>query len=95
MKTKAKWKVEFTKAALKDIKKLDHLIQKRIYNFMNEKISQLENPKTLGESLEGNLKGLWRYKVAKDYRVLCKIQKSHLLILIVEVGHRSSVYTKH
>jgi mRNA-degrading endonuclease RelE of RelBE toxin-antitoxin system len=33
----------------------------------------------------------WRYKVG-DYRIICDIQDQKLIVLVVEIGHRSSVY---
>ncbi len=33
----------------------------------------------------------WRYPVG-DYRIICDIQDGKLIVLVVEIGHRSSVY---
>ncbi|MBQ6773888.1 MAG: type II toxin-antitoxin system RelE/ParE family toxin [Synergistaceae bacterium] len=35
----------------------------------------------------------WRYRVG-DYRVICEIRDKVLVILVLEIGHRSSVYKK-
>lgn len=37
------------------------------------------------------LNGLWRYRVG-DYRIICDIQDGKLIVLGVEIGHRSSIY---
>jgi mRNA interferase RelE/StbE len=34
---------------------------------------------------------MWRYRVG-DYRVVCDIQDSELVVLVLQVGHRSEVY---
>ena len=82
--------VEFSNKALKQISKLDKVIQTRIFDFMAD-VAKLENPRSRGKPLVGNLIGLWRYRVG-DYRILCKIKDEQLIITVVEIGHRSKVY---
>jgi len=36
---------------------------------------------------------LWRYRVG-DYRVICEIRDDHLVVLVVRINHRSSIYKK-
>ena len=86
------WKIEFSKEALYDLKKLDKFTQKRIIKYLTDKVATQEDPRKLGRPLGNKLKHLWRYKVAKDYRVLCKILDDTLTILIVAAGHRKDVY---
>lgn len=50
-----------------------------------------QDPRHLGKPLSGNLREFWRYRVG-DYRLICKIQDDHLLILVVRIAHRSQVY---
>lgn len=83
-------KIIFSSEAEKQITKLDKPIQKRIVEYLAE-VSKLDNPKTRGKALVGNLAGLWRYR-ACDYRILCKIKDSELIIFVVEVGHRKEIY---
>ena len=85
-------KVDFSSKALKQLKKLDNKIQKRIVNFMTD-VSKLEDPHSRGKLLTGNLQGLWRYRVGK-YRLVCKILDRELVILVVDIGHRKEVYDK-
>ncbi|MEI6745635.1 MAG: type II toxin-antitoxin system RelE/ParE family toxin [Methylococcaceae bacterium] len=49
------------------------------------------NPRLQGLALQGDLKGLWRYRVG-DYRLVCQINDGELIVLVVEIGHRSVVY---
>ena len=61
----------FSSKAQKDFKKLDISIQKRIKAFTQE-IENLENPRSKGKALTGDLKGFWRYRIG-DYRLVCEI----------------------
>jgi mRNA interferase RelE/StbE len=85
------WKIEFDIDVEKDLKKLGHTAQKRIINFLKEKIRLAENPRLLGKPLSGDLIGVWRYRVG-DYRILAKIEDENFIILIIHVGHRKNVY---
>jgi len=53
----------------------------------------MNNPRSKGKALSGNLKGLWRYRVG-DYRVICQIIDNEVVILVVELGHRKEIYRK-
>ncbi len=44
-----------------------------------------------GKGLTGQLTGLWRYRVG-NYRVVCEIVKTQLVIVAVDIGHRSDIY---
>lgn len=83
-------KVEYSDEAKKQIKKLDKQIQKRIIDYLDN-ISTLENPRSKGKGLTSNLVGLWRYRVG-DYRVICRIVDSELVIIALAIGHRREVY---
>lgn len=80
-------RVVYTLEAEKQLAKLDKPIQKRIKRYLAE----IENPRSRGKSLIGNLSGIWRYRVG-DYRILCKIKDEELIILVLEVGHRKNIY---
>lgn len=83
--------VVFTPKAIKQFKKLDTEIQRRIKKLILE-IQELENPRLRGKGLGANLSGFWRYRVG-DYRLICKISDEELIILIVDINHRREVYT--
>lgn len=84
--------VAYTVLALKQLKKMDKQVSKRILDYMDE-VAKLDNPRERGKMLVGNLIGFWRYRVG-DYRVLCKIKDNELVITVVDVGHRREVYDK-
>ena len=83
-------KLEFSEAAKKTFSKLDKSVQRRIKNYLDN-IVQLENPRSRGKALVGNLVNLWRYRVG-DYRIICDIQDEKILITILRIGHRKDVY---
>ena len=86
------WKIEFTSEADKTLTRLGREAERRILKFMRERVSKLEDPRIIGESLKGSrFSGLWRYR-AGDYRILCEIQDEKIRILVVLVGHRSDIY---
>lgn len=83
------WLIRFDKGVERSLAKLDQQIAKRITSKLRE-IANLDDPRSVGKPLVGNLAGLWRYRVG-DYRVICYIDDSVLLILVVDVVHRSEV----
>lgn len=80
----------FNKKAEKQLGKLDSTIQKRIKNFILE-LETLQNPRDRGKALVSNLNGLWRYRIG-DYRLICHIDNDKLVILCLEIAHRSKAY---
>lgn len=85
------WQIEFTPEAEKQLSKIDRQSAKRIVKFLRERISPAENPRTYGKALRGVLREFWRYRVG-DFRIICKIEDSRLLILLIGIAHRRDVY---
>lgn len=83
-------KLAYTDSAMNTFLSLDKTIQKRVKKYMDE-VQKLENPRARGHALTGQLSGLWRYRVG-DWRVICQIKDTELIILVVELGHRRSIY---
>ena len=83
--------MEFSKRALKDIKKLDKSTAALILGWIRKNLEGCENPRVHGKGLTANHSGEWRYRVG-DYRLLAEIQDGKLIILMLTVGHRSEVY---
>lgn len=55
------WKIEFSPAAEKAIGKLDAQVAKRILRFLADRVSGLDDPRSLGEALKGStLGGFWK-----------------------------------
>lgn len=86
------YKVEVSERAAKAIRKLDKSTAKKVLDEL-EAVSKLDDPRSRGKVLVGNLAGLWRYRVG-DYRIVCAIEDDVLVVLVVDVGHRSNVYSR-
>ncbi len=85
------WRVEFLPKAEKQLEKLGKQKEKQIKDFLVNKILALDAPTQKGKALTANKKGLWRYRV-DDIRIVCEFQNDKLIILVLEVGHRSKIY---
>ena len=83
-------KVILTDKAKKQLKKLDSSISKRILDYL-EQLELIDDPRSRGKALTSNLSGLWRYRVG-DYRILCRIHEDKLVITVIEIAHRSTIY---
>ena len=83
-------RIEYTETSRKQLTKLDKTMQKRILDYMDE-VGNLENPRSRGKALVDNMRGLWRYRVG-DYRVICEIQDSKIIISVLKIGHRKNIY---
>ena len=83
--------VEFSKRALKDVKKLDRTTATLILSWIRKNLEGCENPRVHGKGLTANHSGEWRFRVG-DYRLLAMIQDDKLVILMITIGHRSAVY---
>ena len=75
----------------KSFKKLDKQTQKIIKAWIEKNLVGCENPRLHGKGLTANKSGQWRYRVG-DYRILAEIRESELILVLVEVGHRSRIY---
>ena len=76
--------------ARRNLKQLDPQHARRIRKFL-ERIARLEDPRSIGEPLQGQLHEYWRYRVG-NYRLLCSIQDERLVVLVIKIGHRREVY---
>lgn len=86
-----KYKVMFTEKSKKQLKKLDNSTKKLIIAWIKKNLEDCENPRIHGKSLTGNRGGQWRYRVG-DFRLIAEIQDDKVIILILEIGHRSDIY---
>lgn len=84
------WTIDFTEKSERQLSKLDKSTKRQIVSYLRE-LERLEDPRSRGKALTGKLRGLWRYRVG-DYRLVCSLEDGRLLILILNVDHRSKVY---
>ena len=85
------WHVEYTKGALKQLRKMDRFEAKLILDWIGKNLEGAEDPHVHGKGLTENRSGEWRYRVG-DYRVLCFLRDDVLVIEDFSVGHRREVY---
>ena len=85
------WRVEFDRAAVRDLRKLGVDAERRVLRFLRERIAGSDDPRRLGHALTGDHSGLWRYRVG-DYRIVATIEDDRFVVLVVTVGHRREVY---
>ncbi len=59
---------------------------------LNQRVAKLDGPRSFGDALHGSLLGeFWEYRVG-DYRLICKIEDTRLLVLVLRIGHRKEIY---
>jgi mRNA interferase RelE/StbE len=85
------YEIEYKKSAAKEIAKLDQSVRKRII----EKIERLAK-----DPFPPKAKWLQNYPSKRridlgDYRIIYQVYEDKLVIEIVKVGHRSSVYKEY
>jgi mRNA interferase RelE/StbE len=87
------WTVEVSDVAERQLRKLDRPVQKRLLDWLDDRIEGCKNPRHFGEPLKGDVAGLWRYRVG-DYRIICEIRDERLVVMALAVGHRREVYSR-
>jgi len=85
------WTIEYDPRALNDLKKLDRTIQREILDYMDQRVAKAKDPRDFGKPLRASKFGLWRYRV-RGYRIICKLDENRLVVLLLAVGHRSTIY---
>ncbi|MDT3767254.1 type II toxin-antitoxin system RelE/ParE family toxin [Gleimia hominis] len=84
-----RWRIRLSRTARVELAKLDRPIRARIVAKLEEIADG--DPRQSGKALTGNLAGLWRYRVG-SYWIICQIQDQELVILGLQIGHRSTIY---
>ncbi|HPX70747.1 MAG TPA: type II toxin-antitoxin system RelE/ParE family toxin [Bacillota bacterium] len=75
----------------KAFKKIDRQTQKIIKAWIDKNLAGCENPRLHGKALSANRSGQWRYRIG-DYRILAEIQDDKLVMIFIDIGHRSRIY---
>lgn len=83
--------VEYSKKVQKQIRKLDRLIQKLLFAWVDKYLEGTNNPREHGKGLTGNHANEWRYRIG-DYRLICHIVDDKMIVLALEFGHRKDIY---
>lgn len=83
-----RFRIEFTTAAAREIRKLDPQIRRRILSG----VTDLErDPRPHGCRKLAGYDNAWRIRVG-DYRVLYEVLDEQVLVTVVRVAHRRTVY---
>lgn len=86
------FEIEFDPEAVKDLKKLDRLVQQHLIGFLKLRVATLANPRDIGEALAGGKLGsYWKYRVG-DWRIICDIQDRRIVVRVLRIGNRREVY---
>ena len=89
-----KWQVLIESRGLRELDKLDKAVRLRIWKFLYERLAQLDDPRSIGQALKGSELGdLWKYRVG-DYRIIYQVLDDELLVLIVKIGDRKTIYRR-
>ena len=88
------WIIEISKQAERDLGRFDHQTSQRVIKFLMTRVAGLENPRAIGEALQGaELGKYWKYRVG-DYRIIADIQDKHITIIVVRIGNRREIYRR-
>ena len=86
------WIIKYTECSSKQLKKLDKQTALRVLDYMDERVTVLDDPSSLSKNLKDPKIGeYWRYRVG-DIRVICNIVDGQMIALLIEIGNRSEVY---
>ena len=83
--------VVLTDRARKALKKLDRQTAALITGWMRKNLEGCENLRQFGKGLAANRSGQWRYRIG-DYRLIAEIMEDKVVILVLNIGHRSDIY---
>lgn len=86
----SRWALETSPQFDKAARTLDPQVLRRVKVYLDE-VCELDDPRSRGKGLTGDLAGYWRYRIG-DYRVLVEIRDAQLVIVAITLGHRSSIY---
>ena len=84
------WEVQLLARAKKALGKLDRKTAQRVRDGLT-RLAAMEDPTAPCKALRGPLAGLWRYRVG-DYRVILDIRRDEVVIVALDLGHRSDIY---
>ena len=85
------WDYRVENTAARHLRALGPSAAAEIFRFLDERIRGCSDPTQFGKPLRGDKKGFWRYRV-RDWRILCRLENGLLIVIVVAVGHRSTVY---
>ncbi len=85
------WTYKIHEDADRDLEGHGPAARAEITAWLEKRIHGADNPELFGKPLRGSKHGLWRYRV-RDWRILCRLEHSVLIVIAVGIGHRSKIY---
>lgn len=82
------YKLLYTKHALRDIKRLDEVVQRRLKSSL-ERFG--ENPLQFAEKLTDPIMGGYRFRMG-SYRIIVDIDTQNKVVFVLRIGHRREIY---
>ncbi|QFR50301.1 plasmid stabilization protein [Sulfurimonas lithotrophica] len=87
--------IKYSEKSLKDLKSFSHpdriLIVKKIH-YLAENFDALKTSKKVTELKGSEFENQYRFVVAKKIRVLFRIEEDEIILLVLRVGFRKSIY---
>jgi mRNA interferase RelE/StbE len=84
----ARYRIELTRDALRALAKLDKPVRRRIQGAIDKLAG---DPRPAGMIAMRGAPGAFRIRVG-DYRIIYALHDDHLLIVVIDIGHRRDVY---
>lgn len=83
-----RYEIRWTESSFNKLQKLDRPIQARIIEKLD---AASADPYVMAKKLAGV--NLYSIRVG-DYRVIASIEKGKMVIIVIDLGHRSKIYRK-
>ncbi len=90
-KPEERWDYRLDELAVEDLRDIGPSAAQQVLDYLDTRVRGCSDPRAFGKALRGEKHGLWRYRV-RGYRLICELQDNTLIVLLVHVGHRSTVY---
>jgi mRNA interferase RelE/StbE len=88
--TGPRYELRFRPAALRQLRKLDSQIARRIKSATETLRAE---PRPPGVKALTGQRGWLRIRVG-DYRIVYEVRDSELVVLVIQIGHRSRIYDR-
>lgn len=85
------WTYRILEEADRQLDDLGPAARAEITAWLEKRIHGAANPAKFGKPLRRSKHGLWRYRV-RDHRLVCRLEHKMLMVVVVAVGHRSTIY---
>ncbi|MEA3331246.1 MAG: type II toxin-antitoxin system RelE/ParE family toxin [Campylobacterota bacterium] len=87
--------IKYSEKSVKDLKSFSHpdrtLIVKKIH-YLADNFEVLKNSKKVTELKGSEFKNQYRFMVAKKIRLIFRVENSEIILLVLRVGFRKSIY---